>query len=452
MANVEARSNVPPMPSSPEAAARVQHSRLRRRILYSLHRSDVEARIYEAVGRTRAQAWRIVDMTSNPGWYVMSQLAALYRQIPDVKPPPGAEEAAAAIAEAGWWQLAQRVQRDTLALNDTLVRVDVADGAPAFRLTWPDMYDIEWHPLRPQQPTGVLEWVADPDDQTKWVQLVTRPASREYRALDPNGVDVSSRVLGGDFMGERYPFVVNGEAVMPYVAYHAAESGLALDPYSGAEVWEGALQLGVYYSFFGHILRNAAWSQRYGINVRAAGGTVDAHGRTQSVVADPATLLELENADEGITGTVGQFAPPISPDVALTSIERYERRLVEMALSQVGVSRRDSDVRSAMSLAVSREQQREAQLAYAPVFQRSDRRLCQLVAGLMGMPFDPKWDIAYRSVPRDAAELTSEANRLVALVDAGLMSKAEAYRVLHPAMSPEEAVAAVATMEKTTDV
>jgi hypothetical protein len=442
---MRAQMSVPPLPNGAEAMARVQHSRLRRRILYSLHQSDVELRIQEAVGRSRAAAWRLVDMTSNPAWYVTSQLAALYRQIPELDPPDGAEDAAAAMTEAGYWELAQRVQRDTIGLNDSLVRVDLDAGVPSYRLCWPDLYEVDWHPLRPQQPTAVREWIADPDDATKWVCLHVRPQDRVYRAFDTSGVDVSRRVLGGDFTGERYPWAIDGVPVLPYVAYHAAESGLALDPYTGAEVFEGTLQLGVYYSFFGHILRNAAWSQRYGINVRPAGGEVDEEGRTRAIVTDPATMLALENSDDAAPGSVGQFAPPISPDVVLASIERYERRLVEMALSQVGVSRRESDVRSAMSLAVSREQQREAQLAYAPVFGRSDRRLCQLTAGLMGLTAAP-WRIQYKAVGRDASEMTAEAQRLVALVDAGLMTKVEAYQVLHPAMSDIEATAAIAAM------
>ena len=436
----------PPLPSDPTEARRVEHSRDRRKVLYSMHRDLVERRVSEAVGTTRSRAWKIVDMTSNPAWYVTSQLAALYREIPEVLPPEGAEDTAAAIAEAGYWQLAQRVQRDTIGMNDTFVRVDIDKDTnePAFRLVPPDLVEVVASPLFPSQPLAMREWIVDPDDCCKWVQLYTDPRNLTYQCLDENKTDVTLRVLGQpSFSGELYPFFVNGKPVLPYVAYHSAETGYAMDPYTGREVFEGAIQLGMYYSFFGHILRNAAWGQRWVLGAEPVGGDVDEAGRRKDVVADPATLLVLRQLDEqGGQAQVGQFSPPVDPDRILASVERYEQRLVEMALSTVGVSRRDSDVRSAMSLAVSRESQREAQRAYEPVFRRSDIRLLKLVAGLRGEPTEG-WRINYRSLPRDPAELAAELARMQGLIGSGLLDKVEAYKQLHPGLSDSEAVLAL---------
>lgn len=439
------KMRAPPLPADPMEALRVEHTRLRRRIEYSMHAGDVRSRVVEAVGSTRAGAWRILDMTSNPAWYVTSQLAALYREVPEVMPPAGAEDVAAAIAEAGYWQLAQRVQRDAIAFNDELVRVDVDRDTkePSFRLVPPDLVELDCSPLAPSQPRVVREWIEDPDDSARWVRLVTDPGRRIYQALDTDGNDVSARVLGEVYTGDDYPFIVGGKPVLPYVAYHAAESGHLLDPYTGREVFEGSLQLGVYYSFFGHILRNAAHGQRWVMGAEPDGGDVDEEGRRKEVVADPATLLILRQL-EGMEGQaqVGQFAPPVDPDRILMAIERYEQRLVEMALSTVGVSRRQSDVRSAMSLAVSREAQREAQRAYEPMFRRSDIRLLRLVAGLSGAPMDG-WRIGYRSLPRDAAELDAELKRMTDSIAAGLLDKVTAYQQLHPGLLRTEAEAAV---------
>lgn len=438
----------PPLPRDPVEARRVAHTRLRRRVLYSMHEQDVRTRIYEAVGVTRANAWSIVDMTSNPGWYVCSQLAALYRDLPEVTPPDGGEETAAAVAEAGYWQLAQRVQRDTIGMNDGFVRVrvDADTGEPSFALVFADMVEVVTNPLAPSQPLAMREWVPDPDNGAQWVRLVTDPRDRTYRAEDAEGHDVTARVLGGNYSGEAYPFLVDRAPVLPYVAYHAAESGYALDPYSGREVFEGSLQLGLYYSFFGHILRNAAWGQRWILGAEPAGADVAEDGRRREVVTDPASLLVLRQLDES-TGQaqVGQFSPSVDPERVLVAIERYERRVVEMALSQVGVSRRESDVRSAMSLAVSREAQRDAQRAYEPVFRRSDLRLLRLVAGLRGEPTE-RWRIQYRSIPRDPAEANAEIDRLLKQVGAGLMDEATAYQELHPGLTHEEATAAVAAI------
>jgi hypothetical protein len=277
------------------------------------------------------------------------------------------------------------------------------------------------------------------------VQLVCDPRTRSYFARDPNGVDVTKRVLEGDsFSGDAYPFLVDGVPVLPYIAYHACESGYALDPYSGADIWDGALQLGMYYSFFGHGLRQASWAQRFAAGAKPAGGDVDESGRRKDTVADPATLVLLDQDPESAGGQmqIGQWNAPVDPDRMFSAIERYERRLVESALSQVGVSRRDSDVRSAMSLAVSREAQRDAQRAFAPVFNRSDVRLLRLVAGLRGDP-TAGWRVGYKSLPRDPAELAAELARMQGLIASGLLDKVSAYKQLHPGLTDAEAEAAV---------
>lgn len=431
----------------------MEHTRLRRRIVYSMHQSDVEDRIYRALGGTRSTALRIVDMTANPAWYVFGQLAGLYREIPEVMPPVGGEDTAAAILEAGWWQLAARNQRDVLALNDGFVRVDLDEdneGAPSFRLVPPDLAEVVTNPLAPSQPLALREWITDPDDPSKWVLLDCDPRSRTYRALaEDRKTDVSVRVLGGNFSGDAYPFLVGGAPVLPYVAYHAAETGYALDPYTGREVFEGALQLGVYYSFGGHALRQGSWAQRWILGAEPTGGEPDESGRRRDVVADPATALVFKPTDETQgQAQVGQWSAPVDPDRFFAAVERYERRLVEMALSNAGVSRRESDVRSAMSLAVSRDAQRDAQRSYEPVFRRSDVRLCRLVAGLRGEPTDG-WRITYRSLPRDPMELAAEMDRMERLISAGLLDKVSAYKQLHPGLTDSEAEAAVKQIGET---
>jgi len=417
---------------------------MRRRVIYDLHQHDVEERLIRAIGTTRATALRIVDLSSNPARYVYSQLAGLYREIPEVAPPAGAEETAAALMEAGWWQLAQRVQRDALALNDVFVRVDLdeATGEPAFRLVPPDLVSVVSSPLRPAQPLALAEWIVDPDDPARWVQLRTDPRVRLYGAYDQEGHDVSDRVLGGSFSGDAYPWVVGGSPVLPYVAYHAAETGYGLDPYTGRDAFEASLQLGVYYSLGGHALRQASWAQRWVLGAEPVGGDVDESGRRRDSIQDPATAAVFRVSEEGGTPQVGQWAAPVDVEAFFAVLERYERRVVEAALSTVGVSRRESDVRSAMSLVVSRDSQRDAQKAYEPVFRRSDLRLLRLVSGLMGAPTEG-WRISYSAVQQDPAQMAAETQQIQSLVALGLLSKVAAYIRMHPGMETDEAEAAL---------
>ena len=437
----------PPLPKSPEEIQRVEHSRLRRRVLYNLHAPDVEARLVRTVGTIRADAWPPPDMTSNPARHIFSQLAGLYRRSPEVTPPEGGEMVAAAIAESGYWQLAQRVQRDTLALNDTMVHISIVDDEPVFRLVWPDYTQVTVDPRNPAVVVAVREWVSDPADPARWVLLHTDPRIESHWAEDEAGEDVTQRVLGAEsFSGAAYPWRVDGVAVLPYVRYSAAETGFAYDPFSGAEVFEGSLQLCVYYTMLAHVMADASWAQRYAVGAEPVGSDLDSNGSKSEIVTDPATVLLLGVAPDFVgQPVVSQWATPVDPAEFLSAIERYERRVVEMALGTVGVSRRESDVRSAASLAVSREAQREAQRAFEPLFHRSDMRLLALTAGLLDAPTEG-WRISYKSLPKDPAELAASMDQIVAQIAAGLMDKATAYQQLNPGLTRAEAVAAVAAI------
>jgi|TARA_R100001530_G_scaffold124435_2_gene92642 hypothetical protein len=417
----------------------VEHTRLRRRVLYNLHEQDIVSRLTKTVGNVRREAWPPPDLTANPARHVFSQLAGLYRQVPEVMPPEGGELAAAAMSEAGYWQLATRVQRDTLGLNNSLVHLSIVEGEPVYRLVWPDMVQVEVDPRQPSIVVAVREWSIDPDDPSKWVTLVTDPRTPSYRALDASGNDVSDRVLGGAFAGDSYPWWTDAGAVLPYVAYSSAETGYAFDAYSGAEVFEGSLQLGVYYTMLAHTFADASWAQRYAIGAEPVGLDSASTGRRAEIVTDPATLLLLRQADDSSgQPVVGQWTSPVDPSSMLSAIERYERRIVEMALGTVGVSRRESDVRSAASLAVSREAQREAQRSYEPLFRRSDLQLIRLTAGLLGAPVDG-WRITYKSLPKDPNEQAAELQSITTRLEAGLLDKVSAYMELHPGLTREEA-------------
>lgn len=442
----------PPLPSDTAEAQRVEHTRLRRSVIYGMHKPHVLERIRKTVGNIRQEAWPLPDMASNPARHVFSQLAGLYSQVPEVIPPDGGELVAAAISDAGYWQMAQRLQRDTLALNDHLVRVTIEGDGPVFRMVPPDLVEVTTDPAYPDRLTSVREWYQDPDQPSEWIVLLTDPRSREYRALTQAGEDISKRVLGGDYTGAAYPYMVGDSPVLPYIAYHAAQTGYAWDPYTGFEVIDGSLQLGVYYTLLAHVMADASWAQRYVVGVEIAGaapsdGDKPATTRVE-VVTDPATLLQMR-AQEDLQGqpVVGQWSAPIEPGDLFDAIERYERRVVEMALGQAGVSRRDSDVRSAMSLAVSRETQREAQRAYEPLFRRSDLQLLRLVSGLMGGPQDG-WRINYRALPRDPAELQSETDRLIKQIESGLIDRITAYQTMHPGLTRDEAEARVAEIAR----
>jgi len=427
-----------PLPRDPAEAQRVEHTRLRRRIVYDMHHQDVLSRLAQTVGTVRRDAWPPADLSSNPARHVYSQLAGLYRKSPMVIPPDGGEMVAAAMADSGLWSLMSRVQRDTLAFNEMLLHVSIVDGQPVYRPVYPDMVSVVTDPARPDVIVEVREWM---EHEGSWARVVTSiDGTASYRAETPEGADISQDVLGGRFVGVSYPWQVDGRPVLPYVCYHAAETGHQWDAYSGRGVFEGSLNLAVQYTMYAHVLADASWAQRYAIGVEVDG--LDATNAQAEVVTDPASLLMLRAQAEVGQPVVGQWSAPQDPAALLSAIERYERRIMDTALGQIGVTRQDSDVRSAMSLAVSRESQREAQAAYEPQFRRADIQLMRLTAGLLGGPVDG-WRIRYQSLPRDPRELQMEVDRTLKLIESGLLDRVSAYQSMHPGLTRDEAEQAV---------
>ena len=108
---MDAYTTHPPTPTRIHDLARVEHTRLRRRMLYSSYEADLDAMLRQALGNVRADAWKPVDLTANPYLSLWQQVAVLYNEAPDVRVRPGDEGLLEAVADAALWPLMQRVQR-----------------------------------------------------------------------------------------------------------------------------------------------------------------------------------------------------------------------------------------------------------------------------------------------------------------------------------------------------
>ena len=443
-------ASIPPPPKDADEAQRVEHTRLRRRLLYSQYEPDLDARIRQAVGNVKAEAWKPIDLTANPYLSIWQQTAVRYDLAPEVATLAGSEPVAEALVEAGAWPLMQRVQRDTMGLREMLLRVSVADGSGevVVRPVFPDMVSIETDPREPTRPVKIKEWLHDP--KHGWVRHVydiSRPASPSYLAAKPDGSLVSAQVLGGTFDGEAYPFrKSDGTPILPFVLYHAAQAATVFDAYTMREVVEGSLMLGIYLTFFGHVLRDASWPQRYVIGARVLGAeSVDGEGNVlagrREVVTDPATLLEMEPDPNGSgQPMVGQWNASADPAKMLEAISMYERRVLTLAgIEAPDVTRQDADIRSGYSLAVSREQVRTLQRVYEPQFRRGDLQLCAVSATLLnranGTHYAEEaaaYRITYKGLPKSPGERMAELAEIKARTDAGLVGPVTAYQELNP--------------------
>lgn len=389
---------------------RVEHTRLRRRLLYGLGREDVRARVKAQLrSEARADAWGEPDLTGLIFGPACKALSTLYAPDPPrpAAPSGGGNLVLDAAAQGGLWELMVRGQRDCTGLREILVRVDALEDptAPlgwtlAYRLAYPDRVVA-----RPRSDaTDLPGWLAEAvllqlaDDRSpRWYWdewSIEGPGAPYHVVRTEAGVEVLREAGPRGADGTGYPHWDEfGRPVIPYGLYHAERTGLMFDPWEWLEVVEGALNLCVLWTFFGHLIRNASWPQRYMAGAMLStdtgdgddGSTPGAHQRTR-VAADPALVLMLA-IDPESTGqpVIGQWAPASDPDKVAESISKYERHLTGLVgIDPASVQKVSGDPRSGYAISVSRDAQIEAQRRFEPQFRRGDLETLRVSAAVLG--------------------------------------------------------------------
>jgi hypothetical protein len=263
------------------------------------------------------------------------------------------------------------------------------------------------------------------------------------------GEDVTLEVLGGTYSGDAYPYRrADGAPILPVVLYHASLYGDRLfDAFNGVELYEGSLNLAVYYSFLAHTLRDASFPQRYAIGVRIAGSDmVDGGSRGQrvEVVTDPTTILMLDAAMEQ-QPQVGQFVAGADVEKIEATIAAIAHRLAtDAGLAPTDLQRTSGSAKSGYAISLSSEGKRTAQRKYILQQRDADERLVAISATLynraMGTQFpEGGYSVHYREIPLSPEELASRRAHAMEMMEAGLMDKVEALR-LFGSLTHEDAV------------
>jgi hypothetical protein len=457
----------PPIPLDLTETARIQHTRLRRRMLTGLWREDLAERMVQNLGNVRAEAIGEPDMAANPFEATCAAASALYDR------PPRIHQADASSLQAmqGWtetamlYPLMSRVQRDVLGMRELFLRVSVhqVNGAPRVTYTpaYADMVLPRPDPRDPSRPIELLEYVVRPDPQNgrpmwtldEWsVDGVPR-----HRVLDDKGMDISEHygLPKGGLHGDAYPALRHDRvAILPYATYHAAVTGCLLDPWYRQELVQGSLNVGVLWTFFTHCVRAASWPQRWISGGFIAGASPE--GNIRRVVADPATILEIMQ-DASFEGQVsaGQWGSASDPKAVAEAIGIYEQRFTGYVEIGSELWRRNADPRSGIALTIDRTGRIEAQRKYSPLFVPPDGEVLQITAVLvnraMGAPLvaEDGWKVEHTALAAPMDQRKADREEVLAMLAGGLITKAEARaKILDETI--EEARTAIAAIEAAT--
>lgn len=449
---------------------RVEHTRLRRRLLEGTWEEDLHNRLQIHLGTVRKAAWGLPDMSSNIFRQIARSLAALYIQPPDVSHPtrmPAAEGIVAMIARSGLWATMNRFQQMVIGCREYWQRVHVsADGRLTFRPVAPDMTVARSFADRPDYPVSVRELREryDAEGKTIWtwdVLDISNPENPIYQVrayIDGGkvGEDLSATYLGGDYSGAAYPYRRNdGRPILPYVLYHAERIGDRLwDAWEGVEVVEGSLNIAVSYSMLFHAIKDSSWPQRYIVGAEPQGGNIEGGvaGARREVISDPATVLMLRASDEQ-QPVIGQWQAGCDTTALESTIASCANRLAQDAgVSPADIQRMGGTARSGYAIALSNEGRRDAQKSYSQSFRAADEELVMKAAILanraMGTQFpEGGYSVQYRSIPLSGSELDARRKHALELLDAGLMTRIDALRLFDDSLTEQDAVAMLAEID-----
>jgi hypothetical protein len=409
------------------------------------------------------------------------ELSTLYDAEPDIRhhqigPSPNLERligSAGSIARSGLWAQMSRFQAYTLAIREMWMRVDIEAGRLIYRPVAPHMTYAESDPARPSVPLAFGELrLRTVDGKPMWtfdawdIRDPEAPTYRVYEALDgwKFGRDLTRELYGATYDGADYPAAwrrSNGAPIIPAQLYHASTYADRLfDPFANIELYTGSLQLGLFYSYLAHCIRDASYPQRYAIGVRVAGmesADLGTRASRSEVTTDPTTILMLDPISETSQPMVGQYQAGADVEKLEATIAAVAHRLAtDAGLAPSELQRTSGSARSGYAISLSQEGKRSAQRKYVLQFAQADEALIGLSAILWNRWSEANsaptnypeggYSISYSSIPLSADELTARREHVLAMLEAGLMDQVEALRFVG-GLTEQDAVARLAEIK-----
>ena len=441
----------PPLSDDDFDRERMEHSRLRHRLLSGAWAEDLRQFLTREIGPVRLRAWGSDgDTTKNVFRNVVSQLSVLYDSPPIISHsvPGAAEELTRIVNGAGLWQLAGRMQQITIGLRESLYRLSVSNDEKngpmlAVRIVTPDMVTAKPLLQDPDKPVKISEYrMRLVDEEWEWTQDVCSIEDEPYfKILSGDGKeDLSGRFLGvdGGLVGDAYPYWCEGKPCLPYVLYHAERTGHLFSPFFGSEIISGSLVVAVLWTFWRNCVKSASWPQRYAVGVRPAGGFVADSGQNMAYIpTDPASLLNFEPSTDA-NPILGQFEPGSDPVSLGEAIRAYSADLsMDFGISETDLARLGGSPRSGYAISLSREGVRNAQRRAEPQFMRGDLETLAKIAAFWNRAVpgaalpETGWELAYPGAPMSSEEKNQAISEWQNLAEMGVASPVALYMLIH---------------------
>jgi len=473
MITIEAPSLSTSMPiAAPDALTgeRWHQQRLRREQLDGTWRQQLVDRAAVVVGTQRLTGWGSPSLARALAESVCRELAVLYDE--EWRWTHDQSDAGAYLTTqarfAGLQALQQRMQVYAMGVGTCYIRARGIEartpgGLPTVRyeVVPCDLVHDEMRDDGSDQPSLVRQYsVRMVDGRPTWTadewSLAGGGSFRHYRISGSGMAEVAELARVGD----AYPYRrADGRPVLPYVLYHDGPARVGLhDPAHREALFAGSLDVATLYWMATHAYRDASWPQRAVAGMRPIGGesSTDADGNTViRYTMDPSVLAMFEALPDATQQLQWQWGPGADAEMMFRVLDDLAARI---AVEAGGVTPTDlhraAPNRSGAAIALTNEGKRRMQAKATPSFRPGDERLASVTATIvraLGGPALPEdgYRIIYGSTPLSIDEQDARRRHAIEAMNAGLMTRLEAYRYIHPEMSEIDARAALATMTTT---
>jgi len=433
-----------------------QATSLRLRILEtSAWRRDLSEYMSRHVSSTSLIAWGEPTIAANLLKSVVTKVATLYRLPPVLTHDALTPDGQAYMASIGLFAQHRRLNRLVVGLRDCLVRVHWSPelGLPQIELVPPHRAYVRAlrhapdHPVEIRQAILMRDPLLDKGKPHRWfweVWSIEDPFSPTYRIIEADGRRLDRSADFG--VDTSYPWVADGVPYIPLVLYHAEDTGCVMDSDGWSELVDGTLTVAMLVTFWLHVVRNASWSQAYGINVKLRGarlneGGADPNVNARTVAADPKSILMFDSA---LGGSVGTIDKPSDPQYVIAAITQYAGWI----LSQIGLGTDDvqiAEAQSGVALTIRQEGITRLQQDHLPGMTKGDLALAALAArvantfGGGSLPTDG-WEITYPAAPKTRADRIDDLDHKQKMIDLGLLSRIDLILEIRPWLTRPEAI------------
>lgn len=447
-----------PPATNPVDQMRVDWLRQVLRLLDGLWETDLRTYMSAHVEASRLKSWGPPSMALNLAKSLIKQINCLYDDEVSVRNADFDDESEGLMSRLLTWPRWQRHARDVIGLRESAIRIEHAADAPDgihLRLVPATEIEVEGSPSVPTVPR-LVRWARRRKIgfETHWcwdTWDIREPDAPTFRIVRNEGmVDVTVDVLGAEEAGRPYRWVdPDGRPYLPWVLYHAADTGQMWDSGEWHELVQGTYAIAMLWTFWIHALKEASWEQKVAIDLvlqgtRTAGSGADTRSR---IAVDPASILMFKSTDG--RGTVTSIGASIDPLAMAQAIVAYQ----QIVATHLGVSPADVQVtsgsgQSGVAISLTRAGIRTMQRRYQPQFRAGDEELLQKVAwthNIFGDPSYPKlpasgYRVTYAGVPLTAEEIRTALERNAALIAQGLRSEVDVIMEMEPGMDRAEAM------------